>query len=207
MSTQLKKLLEDICGIRAPGPLPTFTVLHVVKALEVIARDGSVGRFRLSQELGVGEGVVRTLLKRMKDAGIVRSARSGCILTQNGVKLWEELRSKLARKVELGRSEISLGEYNVAILVKGSGSKVSAGLEQRDAAVKAGALGAVTIVMREGKLQIPMISDDASKDFPRVYQQVVKALQPQEGDVIVVGSANEKLAAEYGALAAAWTLL
>jgi len=52
-----------------------------------------------------------------------------------------------------------------------------------------------------------MISEDVSKDFPEAYRQVMETLRPQEGDAIVIGSADEPKKAEYGALAAAWTLL
>ena len=36
---------------------------------------------------------------------------------------------------------------------------------------------------------------------------MVRLLQPEENDVIVIGSADSLVKAEYGALAAAWTLI
>lgn len=207
MPTTVKEVLEKLSGGRAPGPLPTFNVLHAVKTLEILAREGIVGRFKLSQELDIGEGSVRTLLKRMKEAGLVQFSRSGCTLTSKGRDLWNEINSKIATKAEINKTEVTVGSHNVAILVRGAGSRVTSGVEQRDAAIKAGALGATTLVVRGGRLVIPMISEDVSKDFPEAYRQVMETLRPQEGDAIVIGSADEPKKAEYGALAAAWTLL
>jgi len=207
MPTAAKEVLERLSGGRAPGPLPTFNVLHAVKTLEILAREGIVGRFKLSQELDIGEGSVRTLLKRMKEAGLVQFSRSGCALTSKGRDLWNEINSKIATKAEINKTEVTVGSHNVAILVRGAGNRVTSGVEQRDAAIKAGALGATTLVVRGGRLVIPMISEDVSKDFPEAYRQVMETLRPQEGDAIVIGSADEPRKAEYGALAAAWTLL
>jgi len=207
MPTTVKEVLEKLSGGRAPGPLPTFNVLHAVKTLEILAREGIVGRFKLSQELDIGEGSVRTLLKRMKEAGLVQFSRSGCALTSKGRDLWNEINSKIATKAEINKTEVTVGSHNVAILVRGAGNRVTSGVEQRDAAIKAGALGATTLVVRGGRLVIPMISEDVSKDFPEAYRQVMETLRPQEGDAIVIGSADEPRKAEYGALAAAWTLL
>jgi len=207
MPTTVKEVLEKLSGGRVPGPLPTFNVLHVIKTLEILAREGIVGRFKLSQELEIGEGSVRTLLKRMKEAGLVQFSRSGCTLTSKGQDLWKEINSKIAAKAEINRTEVTVGSHNVAILIRDAGNRVTSGIEQRDAAIKAGALGATTLVMRGGRLQIPAISEDVSRDFPEAYRQVMETLHPQEGDAIVIGSADEPRKAEYGALAAAWTLL
>ena len=143
----------------------------------------------------------------MKEAGLVQFSRSGCALTSKGRDLWNEINSKIATKAEINKTEVTVGSHNVAILVRGAGNRVTSGVEQRDAAIKAGALGATTLVVRGGRLVIPMISEDVSKDFPEAYRQVMETLRPQEGDAIVIGSADEPRKAEYGALAAAWTLL
>ena len=77
------------------------------------------------------------------------------------------------------------------------------GLEQRDAAIKIGALGATTLVFSRGKLNMPGIEEDAFKGDPRIRVELISKLQPRENDVIIIGSANDKLTAEYGAIAAA----
>jgi hypothetical protein len=70
----------------------------------------------------------------------------------------------------------------------------------------AGAKNATTMVLKGGKLAIPSVTKDLVKDFPRAANQM-KILQAKEMDVIVIVGADSIEKAEYGALAAAWTLL
>jgi hypothetical protein len=97
-------------------------------------------------------------------------------------------------------------EYNFAVLVRNQGHRLKSRIEQRDAAVMAGAKNATTIVLKGGKFMIPSVTNDLAKDFSRAAGHM-KILQPKEMDVIVVVGADSSEKAEYGALAAAWTLI
>jgi predicted transcriptional regulator len=206
MPHAFKQFLEKITGEKAPGPSPTFSVFHMLRAIELIGKK-AIGRSKLAKELGVGEGAMRTMIKRLKDAGLVTISKLGCALTSKGLKLWNEYNTVLRRKVEIGKIELTLADYNFAILVKNRGHKVKSGMEQRDAAIMVGAKGATTIMFKGKRLIIPSVSDDVAKNFPEAANQMVRLLQPEENDVIVVGSADSLAKAEYGALAAAWTLV
>jgi len=181
--------------------------VHVLKALELIADEGPIGRGKLSTTLGTGEGSTRTLIARLKDAGLIRIAKPGCSLTEKGEKLWRQYRLVFPQKVRLGKSELTLDSCGVAVLVKGGLDRVKAGLEQRDAAVMAGAMGATTLVFVEKKLILPSISQDVARDFPTAYSQIMERMSLGEKDVVVIGSAQTWGKAEYGAIAAAWTLV
>jgi microcompartment protein CcmL/EutN len=80
-------------------------------------------------------------------------------------------------------------------------------MEQRDAAITMGAKSVTTIIFRKGHLVVPSVSTDVAVDFPIAARQVMKSLQPEENDVIVVSSADDSKKAEYAALSAAWTLI
>jgi len=205
MSSSFKHVLEKIAGEKAPGPSQTFSVFHILRALEIIAKK-SPGRGKLAKDLDVGEGAVRTLIGRLKDFGLVVTSKSGCSLTNEGLRLWKEVNSVFESKAEIGRNEFSLADCNVALLIKNCGHKVKLGVEQRDAAIVVGAKGAITIMVKQGCLVIPSVSKNVDKDFPKAATQVRK-LEPEENDVIVIGSADSLAKAEYGALAAAWTLI
>jgi len=206
MPHAFKEILEKITREKAPGPSPTFSVFHMLRAIELIGKK-AIGRSKLAKELGVGEGAMRTMIKRLKDAGLVTISKLGCALTSKGLKLWNEYNTVLRRKVEIGKIELTLADYNFAILVKNRGHKVKSGMEQRDAAIMVGAKGATTVMFKGKRLIIPSVSDDVAKNFPEAANQMVRLLQPEENDVIVVGSADSLAKAEYGALAAAWTLV
>jgi len=202
----VKEILNSLIKEKAPGPALTFTLLHLIKALELMA-EGPIGRGKLAKNLGIGEGTVRTIIKRLKDSNLIEISREGCHLTSFGRKLWEKFKKKVPKKVFLEKNEFSLAQYSVAVLVKGCGSKVRTGMKQRDAAIMVGADGATTLVFKDKKLIIPRVSDNIAKDYPVAYKQIVKLLNPEQNDVVIVGTAKTREKAEYGALAAALTLL
>jgi len=202
----LKKFFESLLEERAPGPYPSFSVVHILKALELIADEGPIGRGKLSTALGTGEGSTRTLIARLKDTGLITISKPGCSLTKKGEKVWRQYRLVFPQKVKLGRNELTLDSCSVAVLVKGGLNRVKAGLEQRDAALMAGAIGATTLVFDGDKLIAPSISQDIARDFPTAYSQIVERMSLREKDAVVIGSAQTWGKAEYGAIAAAWTL-
>ncbi len=206
MSHAFKQLLEKIIREKAPGPSPTFSVFHVLRAIELIA-EKPTGRSKLAENLNVGEGAVRTIIGRLKNAGLIKTSKAGCALTDKGLMLFKEYQSIFKKKVKIGKNELTLADYNFAVLIKNHGDKVKSGMEQRDAAIIAGAKGATTILFREGRLIIPSVSNNVAEDFPKAASQIVMLMRPEENDVIIISSADCLGKAEYGAVAAAWALL
>jgi predicted transcriptional regulator len=192
---------------KAPGPYPSFSVYHLIKAFELIAKTGQVGRGKLAEELKIGEGATRTLIERLKTAHLIAVSKKGCSLTEKGKKIWNKFESILPQKTNLERNELALADCTVAVHVRGGGGRVRTGIEQRDAAVIAGAKGATTLVFKGKKLIMPNISEDISQDFPIAHRQITALLKLKENDAVVIGSADTWSKAEYGALAAAWTLI
>ena len=203
---RVKELLNSLVKEKAPGPALTFTSLHLIKVLELIA-EGPIGRGKLAKKLGIGEGTIRTIIKRLKDSNLIEISKNGCHLTSFGENFWKKFKEKIPKKVFLEKNEFSLAEYTVAVLIRKCGDKVRIGMRQRDAAIMAGAEGATTLVVKDGKIILPGVSDDVAKDYPVAYRQIVKLLKPEHDDVVIVGTGETKEKAEYGALAAALTLL
>ena len=203
---KVKELLNSLVKEKAPGPALTFTSLHLIKVLELIA-EGPIGRGKLAKKLGIGEGTIRTIIKRLKDSNLIEISKNGCHLTSFGKNFWKKFKEKIPKKVFLEKNEFSLAEYTVAVLIKKCGDKVRIGMQQRDAAIMAGAEGATTLVVKDGKIILPGVSDNVVRDYPVAYRQIVELLKPEHNDVVVVGTGETKEKAEYGALAAALTLL
>ncbi len=202
----MKNLLEQLLEEKAPGPYPSFSVVHVIKALELMAVKGPIGRGKLSGELNIGEGATRTLINRLKNAELITASKPGCSLTKKGGEIWSELHAVFPRKTALKKSKLTVAAYNVAMLVKGHGQKVGSGMAQRDAAMMVGAKGATTLVFKNRKLVLPGVSEDIAADFPAAYNQMAE-LKPEENDAVVIGSADTPRKAEEGALAATWSLI
>jgi len=203
----VKKILERLVEERAPGPYPSFSVFHIIRALELIAKKGPIGRGRLSEELKTGEGATRTIIDRLKGARLIVISKPGCSLTKEGERVWNEFQSIFPRKIRLEKNELTFAARNVAMLVKGCGDRVGVGVEQRDAAIITGARGATTLVFKNQKLMVPTISENVARDFPVAFSQISGLMELEENDVIVIGSADSWEKAEFGALAAAWTLI
>jgi predicted transcriptional regulator len=200
-----KKDLEEITGEKAPGPLPTFSVFHVLRAIELIG-EKPVGRNQLAENLKIGEGAIRTIVSRLKNANLITTSKIGCKLTKEGSNLLKEYQSTI-KKAQLGKNELTSADYSFAILIKDRGYKLKSGMEQRDAAVVRGAKSATTITFKAGHLIIPSVSENVAEDFPTAAKQLLALLEPKENDVMVITSANTLEEAEMGGLAAAWTLL
>jgi predicted transcriptional regulator len=113
----------------------------VIKALEIVSEEKAIGRMKLSEELELGEGVTRTLVKHLKKEGIIEVSNYGIVLSDHGKKLFSDLKSKISVGVEVPPTPLTVGHFNVAVLVRDIAQRVKRGLEQRDMAIKAGALG------------------------------------------------------------------
>jgi predicted transcriptional regulator len=204
---KLLEVIERVTRKIAPGPAPAFNEAHVVKALELIGKYETVGRIKLSKEVGLGEGTTRTLLKHLKNEGVTQSSRSGISFSGDGRKVFSDLRSQLSESVDVPSSPLTVGAFNIAVLVRNAAQAIGSGMEQRDAAIKSGALGATTLVFSNSKLALPQGEENLSESMPELHDKLVTELNPKENDVIIVGSGENRDLAEIGAKMAAIKLL
>lgn len=184
----------------AGGPTPKFNAYHIWKAHQVISKEGPIGRKALAEVLQIGEGSTRTILDKMMREGSIESSRLGITITDRGRRKLENSGIEV-RQIDL--SDLTLGKFNCAVLIKGVAERVRLGCEQRDEAVRAGAVGATTLVVEEGRIVFP-----GDEEFPD--QSLVAPLRNyfrmDDGDVIVIGSAFNYEGAEKGAVTAALSL-
>ncbi|MGD6851290.1 MAG: DUF4443 domain-containing protein [Candidatus Bathyarchaeia archaeon] len=206
MAVNLKKFMQNIAGKRAPGPSTSFTIFHLYYALELLSQK-PLGRNRLAENLSVGDGAVRTIISRLREAELIETSKGGCGLTEKGKQVWSQFEAIFPKQADLAPSELYPSEFNHAFLVKDAGHKVSSGIDQRDAAIIAGARKALVIVYKKGHLSIESVSDNIEKDYPKASEQILEALQPSENDAIVVAGAEKALKAKRGAFAASWSLI
>jgi len=206
MTSAFKQFIESVAGEKAPGPSTTFSVAHIFCALELVA-EKPIGRNKLAEKLNVGEGAVRTIINHLKDAGLIVTSKAGCTLTAKGVSVWKKFEEFFPKRGEIGKTELTTAEHNYAFLVKNSGHKVKSGIEQRDAAIVAGAKRAVVIVSKGGHLIIESVSNNIEKEFPKATNQIFKVIQPEDNDVIVIAGADVLQKAKHAAFAASWALL
>jgi predicted transcriptional regulator len=206
MTPALKDFIKGLAGTKAPGPSASFTVFHVFYALELLSQK-TIGRNKLAEKINVGEGAIRTIINRLIDAGIIVTSKEGCTLTPRGMSIWKQFEEAFPKRVEVPQTELTNSEYNYAFLVKNRGDKIKSGIDQRDAAIVAGAKHAVVIVEQKGHLRIESVSENIDEEFPRATSRVLQDIKPEDNDVIVIAGGETALKAMRGAFAAAWTLL
>ncbi len=206
MAVSLKKFIMEIAGKKAPGPSTTFTVFHIFYALELMAQK-PLGRNKLAKKLSVGDGAVRTIISRLKEADLIETSKEGCSLTEKGLEVWGQFEKVFPKRVEIPKTELLESEFNFAFLVKNSGQKVRSGIDQRDAAIIAGARKALIIVFKDDHLRIESVSDSVEKDYPKAANQILKELTPENNDAIIIAGADSALRAKRGAFAASWSLV
>jgi hypothetical protein len=200
------KMLKELAMEKAAGPTPSFTQLDLARAIEIIGSE-HIGRNKLSARLGLGEGTTRTLIDRLLDAQLIKISKLGCELTGSGHSILNELNAKLGTKKKVARSSVTVGNYNFGILVKGAANRIKSGIEQRDAAVRVGANGAVTFVVKHGELIMPPPAGSVTKGRENVARAIKEAFEPHENDVIIIAGGDSDQYAEEGAMAAAWVLV
>jgi predicted transcriptional regulator len=153
MAVSLKRLIQQIADKKAPGPSTTFTIFHIFYALELMSQK-ALGRNKLAEELHIGDGAVRTIINRLKEAELIETSKEGCKLTAKGCEVWRHFEEIFPKQLDLPKSELNTSEYNHAFLVKDAGQKVDSGIDQRDAAIIAGARKALIIVIKRGHLSV-----------------------------------------------------
>lgn len=203
---EILEIINRVAGKIAPGRPPSFAEAHVVKALEEIGLQGRVGRLKLSKDLHLGEGEIRTLVKHLKNEELIDVSKSGISLSARGRRLLSRLRDFVSEQLEIPPTPLTVGPFNIAVRVTGMKDSIKHGLEQRDAAIIAGAKGATTLVFTKNRLIMPGTGEDVSENSSSALSSLSR-LNLNEGDVIIIGSADEKPKAELGAKMAALELL
>jgi predicted transcriptional regulator len=205
-TVEFKKFIESLASEKAPGPSTTFSMFHIFFAIELLAQK-PVGRNKLAETMGVGEGAIRTIISRLKDAQLIVTAKEGCRLTEKGMQTWKKFEELFPARVEIEKNELTHSECNYAFLVKNSGHKIGSGIEQRDAAIMGGAKRAIAIVSKKGHLVIDSVSSSIEKEFPEAAAKILRNLKPEDNDVIIIASADTLVKAKRGAFDAAWVLI
>ena len=186
------------------GPKPEFEVTDVIKLFFVLGKGAPKGRKSLSRELHLGEGSIRTLLNRLQENNLVEMSRAGCTLTESGRFVYEELEKMITQPKPIDAGPLSQGAWNYVILIRGSAVNVRSGLEQRDAAVRAGANGATTLLYLNDHFSLPCVDMDVERTYDSDFWNTLRGLlKPRDGDAIIIVGADSARAAEKGAFSAA----
>ncbi|MHB8567493.1 MAG: DUF4443 domain-containing protein [Nitrososphaerales archaeon] len=98
----------------------------------------------------------RTLIKRLRDAGLISIETNGCELARKGKSEFNSVMNVLPWKSIVEGSNFGTSKSCFAIIAHDCRKRVRLGIERRDAAIKAGATGALTGIYSSDRYLIPV---------------------------------------------------
>ena len=206
---------------------PSFEKVHVILALFIFGENKEgIGRYRLQKELLIGSGTARSLIKKLKEVVnfiTLLSDEKGHILEKKGTEYLNKIKEKIPF-IELGNSMIIKDivvrpedNYSYFCLVKNAVKRISNGIEQRDAAIKIGGIGATCLLYNGEHLIFPSQSLDFNektqmKVEDNVFDYISNLINNnktrlEENDVIIIGLGENPESARLAALNAALTIV
>ena len=168
------------------APFDDNDAMFVLELLERALRSGeAMSRADISGETGIGEGVVRAILQRLRSIGLLSISRAGTSISMTGL---EFMRATGVSLMRLDHTDSAIGAHQVALLVKGKAAMIEKGIEQRNCALKVGADGCTTIVCEGGALVLPP-DWDVDERTPELASQI-RRHGISDGDVVLIGGSD-----------------
>ena len=175
------------------------TDANVYWALHLLSDGRRMGRKRLAEEVGVGEGSMRRIIDTLKEWEFILIKQTGITITKAGQSFLNQIP---IRPVDLNLKDSVMGEFQQAVLVLGVADKVNNGMEQRDEGIKVGATGCTTVVLRDGVLSIPP-DWNLDENDPANAMKIRKEIGMTQNDIIIIGGGNTQSVAVEAAVSAA----
>lgn len=181
------------------GPMFRFNDANVYWSLHLLSDGRRMGRKRLADEVGVGEGSMRRIIDTLKEWDFINIKQTGITITKAGMSFLDQLP---IRPVNISVEGSVAGQCQQGVLVIGGADKVVNGMEQRDAGIKVGADGCTTIVIRDGVLMIP---PDWNMDerTPELAYKIRKDIGMTQSDALIIGGGETQSVATEAAITAA----
>ena len=202
----LKSRLQALSEKKYIGPLESFDYVYIGLLIYWLGENAPKSRSEISDFLGLGEGSIRTMLRRLKEKGMINITREGVRLSDSGLVFFSKLKTIFPTFKEGSFGSLSLGKFSVIVRVDKGKEKVSHGIEQRDESIRYGAKGAITLVYENGHFMIPG-GEDCEALYPQeTWEKIRMSTGPKSGDIIIICSAESIQRAYLGCFAAALTL-
>ena len=180
------------------GPMFRFNDANVYWSLHLLSDGRRMGRKRLADEVGVGEGSMRRIIDTLKEWDFINIKQTGITITKAGLSFLDQLP---LRPVNIVEGSVA-GVCQQGVLVLGGADKVVNGMEQRDAGIKVGADGCTTIVIRDGILMIPP-DWNMDEKTPELAYKIRKEIGMTQSDALIIGGGETQALATEAAITAA----
>jgi len=204
---QQVRILQNIVTRKGSSKILTFSAPHVLKSIFCFANQKYVSRATFCKEIHLGEGAVKTLISHLKEYGIIDSIKSGSFLTKKGINFANQFYKVMPTQGHI-KCGITKGKYDYAILLKRDFvSKIGNGMQQRDYAILYGANDSLTLIFKNNEFIFSGDSISCFTDELETKDNLIKLLNPEEEDIVIITSSDDKFIAEIAAInTILWTL-
>ncbi len=185
------------------GPMFRFNDANVYWALHVLSSGRRIGRKRLAEEVGVGEGSMRRIIETLKLWEFIDVKQTGITITKAGLNFLTQVP---IRPVDVFIEGSVVGSFQQGVVVLGGAEMVKNGMEQRDASIKVGGEGCTTIVIRDGVLMIPP-DWNLDEKMPEVAYKIRKDTGLTQDDALILGGGDTRESAVEAAVSAAFSMI
>ncbi len=189
--------MQKIVARKGTSKALTFNTPHVLKSILLLSSQKYVSRSSFCSELQLGEGAVRTLISHLKEHGLVDSIKAGTFLTNKGKKFAMQFHKIMPSQTFLKKCCLTNGEHNCAILIKREYiDEIGNGMQQRDYAILYGASDSLTLIYRDGEFVFSGDKVVCFPDEPEIRDELIQTLEPEEKDIVIITSSDDKFVAE-----------
>jgi len=191
---------------------PTYNIPQIIYAIMLIGKENNgIGRYKIKNHIGLGEGATKTLLTRLREAEIIHlenehSRQRGHVLTTRGNKVNFQLLQRMSYPQILQNegNDYVIGEiaYYSRVKKQYCNPDLKLGITQRDEAIKIGGTGATCLRFYGQRLIFP---EQTEEEYSPTIDQIDNDIL-DEGDIIVIGGGNTKNSAILATIAAAYSV-
>ncbi|ABP95859.1 MULTISPECIES: DUF4443 domain-containing protein [Metallosphaera] len=144
------------------GNRPSYDEAYVMWALNLIHDEPPMGRLTLMKKLGLSEASVKTMLKRLREMGLITVDRiGGTELTEGGKKLVEGWRS-MVRISEVYINSLNWKAIQLVILGGKNLVEREGVIQLRDLIIRTGAEATLITIKENQGIEIPPKTEDFS---------------------------------------------
>ncbi|CAB50225.1 DUF4443 domain-containing protein [Pyrococcus abyssi] len=160
---------------RKRGAYPEYSIEDAIAVIILLKEP--LGRKQIAEKLELGEGTVRTLLKKLAKLGMIDSKQRGHFLTEKGKRVRENLLELFSEPIG-----VSVDGYPaIGIVVRKPPSFKS--IELRDEAIRFDAKGAMILIVKNGEIVFPEDLRPLRDMYPDIARKIVDY---DEGDAVVI---------------------
>lgn len=185
---------------------PTYKKPHILYTIFIIGKENQgIGRYRIKNEVGLGEGSTKTLLNRLKDEDIIHvdgSRQRGHTLSPHGQRLFDKMVQVISFPHELPNKENEFVIGTFAYFTLLNPNHIIANydrqtLAMRDEAIKIGGTGCSTLEYNGERWFFP------DTDSYKVEIHIPPEYNVEKGTIMVIGGGNSQNRAILATFAAA----